>query len=246
MCEESSGSDNNRTMSSRGIVVAFAVVLMTAFGGTGTAVADAGTSNGATYTVSSTSVDPGDGWKIDVGQLSGGDGAVAAAFNAASVASGKTMGGMLDRDEVIHDDATFETKPAVSFRPTAISQVLTGMYFHQHAAHPLDYVTTIVIDSRNARPITLDNLFTDSQAGLNRLSEQTKLLFPTVYGGSKPMADEPGNAPVADNFHNWIPTADGLEIHFEDYQFAHGLPIVTVPWSQLTDVLAPDMQVLAR
>lgn len=233
-------------MSIKGLPAVLGVVVVLFVGGTGTAGADPGTSNGATYTVSSTAVDLGNNWKLDVGQISGGDGAVSAAFNAASVASGKTMAAMLNRDEVIRDNATFEAKPAVSFRPTAISQVLTGVYFHQHAAHPLDYVTTVVIDSRNAGPITLDNLFTDEQAGLNRLSEQTKLLFPTVSGTGKPMGDQPGNAPVAENFHNWIPTADGLEIHFEDYQFVHGLPIVTVPWSQLTDLLAPDMQVLAR
>ncbi len=233
-------------MASRGIVAAFAVLSVMVFGGTGTAAADTGTSNGATYTVATKSVDPGDGWKVDVGQLSGGDQAVASAFNAASVASGKTMDGMLDRDEVIRDDATFEAKPEVSFRPTAISQVLTGVYFHQGAAHPLDYVTTVVIDSRSARPITLDDLFADKQAGLNRLSEQTKLLFPGLTGEPSPMSDRPGNAPVEENFRNWIPTADGLEIHFEDYQFAHGLPVITVPWSKLTDVLAPDMQVLAR
>lgn len=41
-------------------------------------------------------------------------------------------------------------------------------------------------------------------------------------------------------------TCDGMEIHFEDYQFAHGLPVITVPWSQLTDLLAPDLAVLAH
>lgn len=233
-------------MSIKGISAAFGAVVVLVFGGTGIAVADTGTSNGVTYTVSSTAVDPGNGWKLEVGQIAGGDSAVAAAFNGASVASGKTMAGMLDRDQVLRDNATFYAKPAVSFRPTAISQVLSGVYYHAGAAHPLDYVTTVVIDSRNAAPITLDDFFTDEQAGLNRLSQQTKLIFPTVWGGDAPMPDLRGNAPVAENFHNWIPTADGLEIHFEDYQFAHGQPVITVPWSQLTDVLAPDMQVLAR
>jgi hypothetical protein len=233
-------------MSIRGLSAALVVVVSMFFGATGAAVADTGMSNGVTYTVSSMSVDPGNAWKLEVGQISGGDSSVATAFNAASVASGRTMAGMLDRDEVIRDDATFGSRPSVSFRPTAVSQVLSGVYFHKGAAHPLDYVTTVVIDSRNASPITLDDLFTDKQAGLNRLSEQTKLIFPKVWGGGAPMPDLGGNAPVAENFHNWIPTADGLEIHFEDYQFAHGQPVITVPWSQLTDVLAPDMQVLAR
>ncbi len=52
------------------------------------------------------------------------------------------------------------------------------------------------------------------------------------------MGDERGNAPSEENFHNWISTADGLVIHFEDDQFAHGLAMVTVPWVELTDLLA--------
>jgi hypothetical protein len=238
---------DNRTMSTRRLLVAFAFAFAFAFvDGTATAAADTGTSNGVTYSVGSTSVDAGSGWTLDVGQISGGDAAVATAFNAASVASGQTMVQTLDRDQVIRTNATFKATPAVSFRPTAVSQVLTGVYFYQHAAHALDYVTTVVIDSRNASPITLDDLFVDEQAGLNRLSEQTKLLFPIAYGGQRPMADESGNAPVEANFHNWIPTANGLEIHFEDYQFGHGLPVITVPWAQLADLLAPDMQALAQ
>ncbi len=211
------------------------------------ALADGGTTGGITYTASTTSIDIGDGWQVTVGQLAGGNGDVATAFNNASVASGQTMAAMLHADNVFRTDADFDAKPTVTFRPTTVAQVLTGIYFWHHAAHPLDYVTTIVIDSRTARPITLDDLFTDTQAGLNRLSAQAKVLLPAAYGHRTTRdGDLPGNAPVAKNFHNWVPTAKGLEIHFEDYQFAHGLPIITVPWPELTDLLAPGMQILAR
>jgi hypothetical protein len=37
----------------------------------------------------------------------------------------------------------------------------------------------------------------------------------------------------------WIPTATGIEIHVRDYQFGHGLPVVTIPWTDLNDVLSP-------
>ncbi|MEK1110576.1 DUF3298 domain-containing protein, partial [Mycobacterium ulcerans] len=40
-------------------------------------------------------------------------------------------------------------------------------------------------------------------------------------------------------------TSQGIELHFFDYQFGHGLPVITVTWSALTDVLAPDMVALA-
>jgi len=215
--------------------VAMAVVVLMSVGG-GAAGADTGSSNGATYVVSTTPVDIGSGWKAVVGQVTGGDPAVRDAFNAASIASGTSIGDLLRSDGMEHDKAEFDTTPVVGFRPTAVSQVLTGTYYQQGAAHPLGYVRTVVIDSRDAHPITLGELFSDQQAGLDRLSAQTKLQFP----------DGPGSAPVAANFHNWIPAAGGLEIHFEDYQFAHGLPVITVPWAKLVDVLAPNMRVLAR
>jgi hypothetical protein len=42
-------------------------------------------------------------------------------------------------------------------------------------------------------------------------------------------------------------SADGMEIHFADYQFTvHGLWVITVPWSALTDVLAPNMMALTQ
>lgn len=238
--------DQPTTRVHSGVTSATLVMLLMVFGGIPVARADTGTSNGITYTVTTTPLNAGDDWRVDVGQLSGADNTVTTAFNGASIASAKTMVDMLDRDHVIRTDASFKAQAAVTFRPTAVSQVLTGVYFHEGAAHPLDYVTTIVIDSRTASPITLDNLFTDKQAGLNRLAEQTKIFFPQTWGGDAPMPDQPGNAPREANFHNWIPTAAGVEIHFEDYQFAHGQPVITVPWAQLTDVLAPDMQVLAQ
>lgn len=233
------------TLSTDRVGAVLAALLTVILGVAGNAVADTGTSGDLTYTASTTSIDS-DGWHVTVGQLSGGNSAVATVFNNASLASGKTMAGMLDADHVIRSESGFTARPAVSFRPTAVAQVLTGTYYWRLAAHPLNYITTIVIDTRTATPITLGDLFADRQAGLTRLSQQTKLLFSAVYGSGTQMGDEPGNAPVETNFDNWIPTAAGLEIHFADGQFGHGLPVITVPWSQLTDLLAPAMQVLAQ
>ena len=101
----------------------------------------------------------------------------------------------------------------------AITQLINGAL--GDGAHPTTYIGTVVIDSRTAKPITLADLFSDEQAGLQRLSEQTKL------------------EPVETSFADWIPTADGIEIH--------RLPqTLTVPWSALNDVLAPGMAGLGR
>ncbi|OBF20536.1 hypothetical protein A5725_16475 [Mycobacterium kubicae] len=219
---------------------------------TTTTVADSGMANGQSYRVTTASItgatdDRRGQWNARFGQISGGDAAVIDAFNNASTASARDQ---LDqaRTEASPDaEWTFESTPTVSFRTVAVAQVIVGVYSAKHAAHPSNYVSTVVIDARTAQPITLATLFANQQSGLNRLSEQTKLIFPRVYGGGPdPMPDEPGNQPVPANFANWIPTSAGLELHFADYQFGHGLAVITVPWSALADVLAPNMGALTH
>ena len=209
-----------------------------------------GFSNGQTYTVTQTgsggATPDGTGrWTLTVNTIAGGDPAVANAFNQASNNSAQ---GQLDeaRDGATTDGTwTFDTNPQIFFGGSSVSQLISGLFNAVPSAHPVNYVSTVVIDSRDAAPITLGRLFVDEQAGLNRLSEQTKLLLPAQTGvGPTPMEDEPGNAPVEANFANWIPTPAGMEIHFNDYQFFHGTPVITVPWQALDGLLRPEMYAL--
>jgi hypothetical protein len=217
-----------------------------------TAAPTSGTSNKQKYSVTrSTAGDAttdGKGrWTLVVDTITGGDPQVAGAFNSAVHASAT---GQLEPVKSGADPDgtwTFETQPQIYFGGASVAELISGLYVPVPAAHPSSYVSTVVIDSRSAKPITLADLFTDKQAGLNRLSEQTKALLPGVSGvGPTPMADEPGNAPTEANFANWIPTPDGLEIHFADYQFFHGTPTITVPWSALDGLLAPGMDALRQ
>jgi hypothetical protein len=208
------------------------------------ATSDSGVSNGKSYTVTITSITGGtpDGtgkWQVQASQLTGGDPAVAEAFNKASQASARALIANA-RDDDARTSWTFDPLAHMTFRNTAIAQIISGDRF-LGAAPPTVYLTTIVIDSRTAQPITLADLFTNEQDGLNRLSDQIKILAN--------MGPEPGNAPVPENFTNWIPTGEGMEIHFVPYQFqsvGRFNPTITVPWSALTDVLAPNMAVLAQ
>ena len=101
-------------------------------------------------------------------------------------------------------------------------------------AQVITYVGTVVVDSRSGRTIDVVDLFSDRQAGLDRLAEQTRIL--TGYAGL---------AATPENFANWIPTADGVELHFPS-SLLFWPPAITVPWSQLTAVIAPDMAGLAQ
>jgi hypothetical protein len=110
----------------------------------------------------------------------------------------------------------------VTFRSIAVAQLILGT--HYYGVHPTASIGTVVIDSRSTDPIMLTDLFSDDEAALGRLSEHT---------------DAP---PKAENFANWIPTEDGLEIHFAPYQFGVSLPETkTVPWTAIADLVAPVM-----
>ncbi|WP_433607943.1 RsiV family protein [Prescottella agglutinans] len=127
------------------------------------------------------------------------------------------------------------------------SRVLSGLLVTSWnadppGAHPTPLVATVVIDADDAQPITLDRLFPDLQAGLNRLTEESARLLPATAAG--PDFQREGIEPKRENFANWVATPAGMEIHFTDYQVgphAIGLIVVTVPWDRLTDVVAPDL-----
>ncbi|WP_241566222.1 RsiV family protein [Prescottella agglutinans] len=127
------------------------------------------------------------------------------------------------------------------------SRVLSGLLVTSWnadppGAHPTPIVATVVIDADDAQPITLDALFPDLQAGLNRLSEESARLLPETAAG--PEFEREGIEPKRENFANWVATPAGMEIHFSDYQVgphAIGLIVVTVPWDRLTDVMAPEL-----
>jgi hypothetical protein len=186
-----------------------------------------------------------------VDTITGGYAKVADAFNTAvKSAAEKTIDGAWKPDSGHSDTSvtTWDIYPTISFTDGSVSQLLLGNRCNQHWAHPAYWIGTVVIDSRTATPITLKNLFTDEQKGLDRLSQQTKQLAPALIGyGPTPMPDLPGNAPIEANFAHWIPTGKGIEVHFDDYQLGpHGLVVLTVPWTAVDDLMAPGMTALRQ
>lgn len=100
-------------------------------------------------------------------------------------------------------------------------------------------------------PIHLQDLFTDSTAGLSVLSAQSRTLLAahlaTVFG--EPLTPDDidgingGTQPVLANFDSaWVFTTAGLEITFQEYQVAAyvaGVSHITIPWSALAGVISP-------
>jgi hypothetical protein len=191
------------------------------------AAAETGVSSGKLYSVRMTSLagattDRLGTWDAKIADLSGGDPAVSEAVNQAGGAAAQEQIDRAKSESNVGEQWSFDSNGQVTFRSIAVAELILGT--HYYGAHPTSYISTVVIDSRSADPIMLADLFTDEQAGLHRLSGLT------------------GAEPRAENFVNWIPTAEGLEIHFAPYQFGIALPETkTVPWAALTDLLAPVM-----
>jgi hypothetical protein len=209
-----------------------AALTAAAIGLSATAAAETGVSNEKTYTVAITPIDGTTTdrmgtWDVRIAELSEGDPAVVEAFNQASRTSAQQQ---IDRAKIESNPGeqwNFESHGQVAFRSVAVGQLILGT--HYYGAHPTSYISTVVIDSRSADPIMLTDLFAEDQAGLNRLSELT------------------GAEPRAENFANWIPTSEGLEIHFAPYQFGIALPETkTVAWAALADLVAPAMTGIMR
>lgn len=137
---------------------------------------------------------------------------------------------------------TFDAAGTLSVGPMTVSQVFVSEYNVNEPNMPMRSVATVVCDSRSGVLITLDNLFTDKLAGMTRLSEQTEASLAAVAAPADFRAWKRNGllAPVTVNFKNWIPTAQGIELHFPEFQFGRGLKAVTVPWSAVSDLIAPE------
>jgi hypothetical protein len=94
---------------------------------------ESGESNGKTYAIAAATIagatpDGGGRWHAEVAQLSGGDPAVAEAFNKAGEASAHHQIEQVRADADSIPSWTFEVKSESFFRPTALAQLLTGVY----------------------------------------------------------------------------------------------------------------------
>lgn len=139
---------------------------------------------------------------------------------------------------------TFHAQGRLLFRPMTISALFTGQYHATELPNmPVDTVATRVFDSRSGIQIVWANLFRDERAGLTRLSDLTKQILPASYpepplGGWAEYG--PSMAPLKRNFRFWLPTDQGIELHFPAGQFGPRPWAITVPWSAVQDLIAPE------
>lgn len=236
----------------RSVSRAIATVMLTAaavLAGSVPSVSADTTSNGVTYAVipdvraGVSPQGPGE-WTVNYEKVAGGDPGVAAAINRILDDEANGQVWLFAASASKSSPWTFRSQGRLLFRPMTISALFTGQYTATELPNmPVDTVATRVFDSRSGIQIVWDNLFVDRQAGLARLSESSKKILPATYptpplGGWAEYGI--GMAPLGRNFKFWIPTADGVELHFPEGQFGREARTITVPWPAVIDLIAPE------
>ncbi|SNS93003.1 Protein of unknown function [Rhodococcoides kyotonense] len=177
-------------------------------------------------------------YDVNIPQITGGDDAVVAEFNESMRAALQDQIDGYGQSRFTLSDA----RPGPTYvGDSVVAAVLnTSWDANPPGAHPTYIIATVTVNTENATPVTLEDLFPDLQAGLQRLSEQSALLLPNTAAGDD--FERTGIEPIESNFANWVPSASGMNIRFGDYQVgphAIGLVDVTIPWATLADVADP-------
>jgi hypothetical protein len=181
-------------------------------------------------------------WSVQYQRIDGGNPDIASVINEGIDAEAMRQVQQNTWDGSTKHHWTFDATGTAAVRPITVSELFVGQYNTDEPNMPLPTVATIVLDSRSGTRIIWDNLFRDKIAGLTRLSEQTEAILPTVYAPPHPAEWHSSGAlaPIDINFKYWIPTAQGIELHFPDNQFGRGLKVITVPWAKVEDLIAPE------
>ncbi|KAA0021240.1 serine/threonine-protein kinase [Antrihabitans cavernicola] len=177
-------------------------------------------------------------YDVTIPQVAGQNAAAATAFNDAIRSSLKNQAG-------VAAPAQFTLSGNRSSVVHASDHVISGLLltdWNSAGAQPTSLIATTVIDADTAKPITLDSLFTNTYAGLQRLSARAAELLPATKAGTGFL--RAGIAPTTPNFTNWLATPAGMSIRFDQGQVASpdsGLIDITIPWSVLADVMDPAL-----
>jgi len=140
----------------------------------------------------------------------------------------------------------------VDLRPGEESSRVTGITEHllagvtvfgwegAHGAHPNLDVTTLVINTATAQPITFADVFPNQEVARARLRELVPQLDSTgrLKAGGSNLGDTRQSL-EHEKFEKWLPTPDGLRVYVAVYTALGHFASVTVPWAKIRDFVAP-------
>ncbi|MGW5151732.1 RsiV family protein [Rhodococcus koreensis] len=168
---------------------------------------------------------------VTVPQVTGGDPKVAEVFNSAMRAS-------LD-DRIAESDTgtlTGSDGEVAHIGARVISGVL--LLTAEGDQDAVDLVDTVVVNLDNGKLITLDDLFPDLDAGLERLRAKSAELGPSTSAGGS--FDTAKVTAERETFSRWVATPEGMRIYFAEGTVAprpDGVVELTVPWDELSDLV---------
>jgi hypothetical protein len=132
---------------------------------------------------------------------------------------------------------TFKTELLI---PALASFTLTWVD-DSSASEPATGVETLNYDLSTGQRIAIDDLFTDTDAGLAVIStEAQKQLLSELGADYDPVVVVEGTSPSRTSFLNWAITAAGIKITFAEHQVAKNLsslPVVVITWTSLRAVM---------
>ena len=114
-------------------------------------------------------------------------------------------------------------------------------FYSDGAAHPGSYSITVNYDLGQGRELALGDLFLVNSNYLEAIAAYCKTEL-----SKQPFFDPvfaTGADPNVENYRNWNIAPEGLRITFDEYQvapYAAGPQMVTVPYSELTGLIAPQ------
>lgn len=179
------------------------------------------------------------GKSVTIPQLSGGDPAVTDRFNAAMRAS---------RADMPEQSATTSVDDGVidGFR-SGVTRIGSGVvagrivlfWYGKGAAHPNQSLGTVVIATRTASPVTVNDLYQDHAAAMTRL----RTLLPQLDTSGRLDAQQLSQDDID---VNWLPTPTGLQVYAPVAHALGDYVAVTVPWDRIADLLRPGMLEVLR
>ncbi|WP_433680120.1 RsiV family protein [Nocardia sp. CA-119907] len=108
--------------------------------------------------------------------------------------------------------------------------------------HPITFKRTHVTNIDTGKALTLPELFTDLQKGLDVLSAQAAVQIPKTRVGPNSY-DKERIEPTVENFKDWLAMPDGLRVYLgEIASHALGYIDITIPWSELDGTLKPGLR----
>lgn len=176
-----------------------------------------------------------EGQKVSMPTLSGGDPAVTKRFNESMKASRAGMPLASEETSVRDGELPGGYRSGVTcIGAGAVAGRIVLFWYGKGAAHPNRSLGTVVIATTTATPVTVDDLYRDRSAALDRL----RRLLPELDATKRVDSADVTGTDFADA---WLPTSAGLEVYVPVAHAAGDYAPIVVPWAQIADQLRPGI-----